>query len=87
LFENFVISELLKRRYNQGLLSNLYFWRNNTGDEIDVVIEQGGRSWCRWKSSPARPSQAIFWRACTNGPASPAPPLCRLCWFMAVTRT
>lgn len=41
LFENFVISELLKRRYNQGLPSNLYFWRNNTGEEVDVVIEQG----------------------------------------------
>lgn len=41
LFENFVISELLKRRYNQGLASNLYFWRNNTGEEVDVVIEMG----------------------------------------------
>lgn len=41
LFENFVISELLKRRYNQGLPSNLYFRRNNTGDEVDLVIEQG----------------------------------------------
>jgi predicted AAA+ superfamily ATPase len=41
LFENFVIIELLKRRYNQGLPSNLYFWRNNTGDEVDVVIAQG----------------------------------------------
>lgn len=41
LFENFVVSELLKQRYNQGLASNLYFWRNNTGDEVDVVIEQG----------------------------------------------
>ncbi len=43
LFENFVISELMKQRYNQGLASNLYFWRNNTGDEIDVVIEQGDK--------------------------------------------
>ena len=43
LFENFVISELLKQRYQQGLPSNLYFWRNNTGDEIDVVIEQGDK--------------------------------------------
>jgi uncharacterized protein len=41
LFENLVISELLKRRYNQGLASNLYFWRNNTGEEVDVVVEQG----------------------------------------------
>lgn len=41
LFENFVISELLKRRYNQGLPSNLFFWRNNAGDEVDLVVEQG----------------------------------------------
>ena len=41
LFENFVIGELLKRRYNQGLPSNLFFWRNNAGDEVDLVIEQG----------------------------------------------
>lgn len=41
LFENFVISELLKRRYNNGLPSDLYFWRNNTGDEIDVLVETG----------------------------------------------
>jgi predicted AAA+ superfamily ATPase len=43
LFENFVISELLKHRYNQGLASNLYFWRNNTGEEVDVLIEQGDK--------------------------------------------
>ena len=43
LFENLVISELLKRRYNQGLASNLYFWRNNTGEEVDVVVEHGDK--------------------------------------------
>lgn len=41
LFENLVISELLKARYNQGLDSNLFFWRNNTGQEVDVLIEWG----------------------------------------------
>ena len=41
LFETFVIGELLKRRFNQGLASNLYFWRSNTGDEVDVLIEEG----------------------------------------------
>lgn len=41
LFENLVISELMKYRFNQGLASNLYFWRNNTGEEVDVLIEQG----------------------------------------------
>lgn len=43
LFENLVISELLKRRYNQGLANNLYFWRNNTGEEVDLVVEQGDK--------------------------------------------
>lgn len=41
LFEAFVIGELLKHRYNQGLPSNLYFWRNNMGDEVDVLVEEG----------------------------------------------
>jgi|YNPMSStandDraft_1061717.scaffolds.fasta_scaffold15937_3 hypothetical protein len=41
LFENFIISELIKDRYNKGLLSNLYFWRDSSGIEIDVIIEKG----------------------------------------------
>lgn len=41
LFENLVIAELLKTRFNQGLASNLYFWRDNLGDEIDIIIDNG----------------------------------------------
>lgn len=41
LFENFVISELYKDRYNQGLIPNIYFWRDSSGVEIDVIIEKG----------------------------------------------
>lgn len=43
LFENLVIGEHLKQRFNQGLASNLYFWRNNTGDEVDLVLEEGAK--------------------------------------------
>jgi predicted AAA+ superfamily ATPase len=43
LFENFIITELLKNRLNKGLTSNLYFWRDNTGHEIDVLQENGDR--------------------------------------------
>ncbi len=43
LFESWVIVELLKGRYNQALLPNLYFWRDNTGNEIDVLLEYGER--------------------------------------------
>jgi predicted AAA+ superfamily ATPase len=41
LFENFVITELLKNRYNKGLRSNLYYFRDNTGNELDVIIDNG----------------------------------------------
>jgi len=39
LFENLIILELLKNRYNEGKKSNLYFWRDNHGHEIDCLIE------------------------------------------------
>lgn len=41
LFETFVINEFLKTRYNAGLASNLYFWRDNVGNEVDLVVEHG----------------------------------------------
>ncbi len=39
LFESFIVSEFIKARYNQGLTSNLYFWRDRTGNEIDLLVE------------------------------------------------
>ncbi len=39
LFENLIILEALKGRYNDGKKSNLYFWRDNHGHEIDLLIE------------------------------------------------
>jgi len=41
LFENFVVAELLKARTNQGKNSNIYFFRDNVGNEIDVLLENG----------------------------------------------
>ncbi len=43
LFETWVVSELLKARFNRALTSNLYFWRDRSGHEVDVLIEQGDR--------------------------------------------
>ena len=42
LFENLVILEAMKARYNQGLMPNLYFFRDTHGNEIDL-IQQSGR--------------------------------------------
>lgn len=43
LFENLVVTELLKDRMNKGLLDNLYFWRDKTGNEVDVLIDDDGK--------------------------------------------
>ena len=39
LFENFILNELLKARLNKAKPSNLYFWRDHHGKEIDCIIE------------------------------------------------
>jgi len=41
LFENFIICEYIKGRFHEGTESNLFFWRDNTGNEIDLIIDQG----------------------------------------------
>lgn len=42
LFENLAVCELLKRRYNDGKEPRLYFYREKSGLEVDVVAEEGG---------------------------------------------
>ena len=41
LFENMIIAELIKSRFNYGLQSNLFFWRDKLGREIDVIVDSG----------------------------------------------
>ncbi|SFF05951.1 hypothetical protein SAMN05518672_11512 [Chitinophaga sp. CF118] len=41
LFENFVVGELVKERFNKNLPLNLYFWRDSTGNEVDIIIDEG----------------------------------------------
>jgi predicted AAA+ superfamily ATPase len=41
LFETWVVAELLKARYGRALDSNLFFWRDRSGREVDVLIDQG----------------------------------------------
>lgn len=42
LFESMVITELIKQRTNAGLPVNLYYWRDKTGHEVDVIIDDAG---------------------------------------------
>jgi uncharacterized protein len=41
IFENFVVSELYKTFSHMGEIPPLYFWRDRTGHEIDIVIDTG----------------------------------------------
>lgn len=37
LFETWVVAELIKQRFNAGRPHDLYYWRDNTGHEIDLL--------------------------------------------------
>jgi uncharacterized protein len=43
LFENLAIIEALKHRYNHGKRSNLHFYRDSAGHEIDLIYTQAER--------------------------------------------
>lgn len=41
LFENYVINDMVKERHNSNEPIDLYFWRDSTGNEMDIIIDQG----------------------------------------------
>ena len=41
LFENLVVIDFVKNRYNNGKLDNLYFFRDSNGLEADLLYQQG----------------------------------------------
>jgi len=40
LFENWLISEIRKNGYNKAQNNNMYFFRDSTGNEVDLIIER-----------------------------------------------
>ncbi len=43
LFETFIISEIVKERFNGGRETNCFYWQDKTGHEIDCLVEKGGK--------------------------------------------
>ncbi|MDD5361096.1 MAG: ATP-binding protein [Ignavibacteria bacterium] len=41
IFESFVISELIKSKFNSGSSSEMYYWKDLNGNEIDCIISSG----------------------------------------------
>jgi predicted AAA+ superfamily ATPase len=43
IFETLIISELYKQYIHRGLEPPLYFWRDHTGHEVDLLIDDHDR--------------------------------------------
>lgn len=43
LFENMVVTEMLKQRFNNGENNNLYFYRDSSQKEVDIIQANGGK--------------------------------------------
>lgn len=41
IFENLVVIECLKNRYNRGQMADLYYFRDSNGNEVDLLIQSG----------------------------------------------
>ncbi len=41
LFDNLVVSDLMKYHYNKAIVPPLYYWRDSTGNEVDCLIDSG----------------------------------------------
>lgn len=43
LFENLVVSEVIKEHYALGREPRLFYWRDSSKNEIDLIVEKGGQ--------------------------------------------
>lgn len=43
IFENAVLLELMKADYHAGRRPSVFFWRDSHGNEVDFLLERGGR--------------------------------------------
>lgn len=43
LFENMIVMEVLKHRYNQGREGGVYYYRDSNQNEVDIMLKQEGK--------------------------------------------
>lgn len=72
LFESFVMSELFKHAHNMGIRPSFYYWKNNAGQEVDCIYEDGAvRKAIEMKSGmtihPDFFRSLHYWTHLTNG--------------------
>jgi predicted AAA+ superfamily ATPase len=62
VFENFIVSELEKKRKNIKAQTTMYFYREYSGQEVDIVLEDYHKNYTclEIKANPKRQSKDIF---------------------------
>lgn len=60
LFENFMIVEFMKQQMHQARQPDLYYWKDNTGNEIDLVVPKGNDFYTLEIKSATRISTGFF---------------------------
>jgi hypothetical protein len=74
LFENLVINEFLKYFFHRGATPTLSFWRDKTGNEIDLIIEKDNKITAFEIKSGKTPTPHFFkglkkWKKLSETPA------------------
>ena len=77
LFENLVVTEILKHYDAQGQVAPLYFWQDKTGREVDLLLETpAGIVALEVKAGMTLNAeyfkQLTYWRSLSGGPAERA---------------
>lgn len=65
LFENFILVEKMKHAWNHRTYDQFYFWRDATGSEIDLLIENG-QSLCALEIKSAKTINSEFFKNLTQ---------------------
>ncbi len=73
IFETWVISEFIKNFYNRHREPDIFFWRDSNANEVDLLIELGGKMLpVGVKSSQTFNNnlikELVFWRDLTGEP-------------------
>ncbi len=42
IFENYVVMEVIKYRYNRGYMNGVYFYRDSNQNEVDIILKEEG---------------------------------------------
>ena len=60
IFETWVVSEIVKRRANQGEANGISFYRDRNGAEVDLLVETPNRTTIIEAKSSETPSSSLF---------------------------